>query len=122
MSGFRNRGILDSAARVSQYRSLWSGRSRVAGFGGGVTGNATVSGFGSGDLRHFSAKSRGCKAWGERYREKMRIEGEVFREPKAEIGRNGALEDRKVSFYRGLARELSGFAATCNALPRTFHA
>lgn len=108
MSGFRSGWILDFPARVRRYGRPRSGRSRVAGLGCDVTGNATVSGFGSGHLRHFSAESRGCSAWGEKYREKMRIEGEVFRESKPKIGRNGAFEGQKVSFFGGLTRDPSG--------------
>jgi hypothetical protein len=99
VSGFRIGGILDCGARVRSYGSGSLYMSRWAGGCLGVTGNATVSGFGTVDSRRFWVESRGRKGVGENYREKIRVEGEVFREPSGEIGRNGRSRGAEVRLF-----------------------
>lgn len=50
----------------------------------------------------------------------MQIEGEVFREPKPEIGRNGDLEGPKVSFFGGMHAIRVDLPAAYSWFPGTF--
>lgn len=110
MSGFGIGVILDFSARVRRYGSRLPGGSQSPGRGCAVTRNATVSGFGTANSRRFSRKSSGWNGFGEKNREKMRVEGEVFREPKAEIGRNERIQGFQVRLFG------SGSAHRCRRL------
>lgn len=52
----------------------------------------------------------------------MRIEGEVFREPKPEIGQNRRFGDLEVSFYGSLHASRADLPLARRTLLRTFRA
>jgi hypothetical protein len=102
VSGFRSQGILDFSARVSDYGSRERGRAGEATVAPDVAWIATVRGFRIVIAADFGKKNRPFGEAGEPNRERMPVQGEIFREQMADLRPEAPPGRPKVRFYGGV--------------------